>query len=157
MSAIVDQNQQIAAAVEQQTAVAQDIDQNIVQISQAGERTSEGATQTEQASRELSGSVARLRQLIDVKRADTAAQHPDEREEKLRTIDELENCLDDVMRKRLPYTLKNLAVTGNDLAAIGIPQSPQTGLVLKALLEQVMDGKLSNEKEALLAAALHMI
>ncbi len=99
----------------------------------------------------------RLRQLIDVKRADTAAQHPDEREEKLRTIDELENCLDDVMRKRLPYTLKNLAVTGNDLAAIGIPQSPQTGLVLKALLEQVIDGKLSNEKEALLAAALHMI
>ena len=64
VSAIVDQNQQIAAAVEQQTAVAQDIDQNIVQISQAGERTSEGATQTEQASRELSGSVARLRQLI---------------------------------------------------------------------------------------------
>ncbi|KHO64404.1 chemotaxis protein [Pseudomonas flexibilis] len=64
VSAIVDQNQQIAAAVEQQTAVAHDIDQNIVQISQAGERTSEGASQAEQASRELSGSVARLRQLI---------------------------------------------------------------------------------------------
>lgn len=64
VGAIVDQNQQIAAAVEQQTAVAHDIDQNIVQISQAGERTSEGAAQTEQASRELSGSVARLRQLI---------------------------------------------------------------------------------------------
>ncbi len=61
---IVDQNQQIASAVEQQTAVAHDIDQNIVQISQAGERTSEGAVQAEQASRELSGSVARLRQLI---------------------------------------------------------------------------------------------
>ena len=61
---IVDQNQLIASAVEQQTAVAHDIDQNIVQISQAGERTSEGAQQAEQASRELSGSVARLRQLI---------------------------------------------------------------------------------------------
>ncbi len=44
--------------------MAHDIDQNIVQISQAGERTSEGASQAEQASRELSGSVARLRQLI---------------------------------------------------------------------------------------------
>ena len=64
VSAIVDQNQQIAAAVEQQTAVAHDIDQNIVQISQTGERTSDGAAQAEQASRELSGSVARLRQLI---------------------------------------------------------------------------------------------
>ncbi|PTS85375.1 methyl-accepting chemotaxis protein [Pseudomonas sp. HMWF032] len=61
---IVDQNQQIATAAEEQTAVAQDIDQNIVEISQAGERTAEGASQTEQASRELSVLVARLKQLI---------------------------------------------------------------------------------------------
>ena len=61
---IVDQNQQIAAAAEQQTAVAHDIDHNIVQINQAGERTAEGAGQTEQASRELSVLVGRLRQLI---------------------------------------------------------------------------------------------
>ena len=61
---IVDQNQQIATAAEEQTAVAQDIDQNIVEISQAGERTAEGASQTEQASRELSGLVSRLKQLI---------------------------------------------------------------------------------------------
>jgi methyl-accepting chemotaxis protein len=44
--------------------VAQDIDQNIVQINQAGERTAEGASQTEQASRELSALVSRLKQLI---------------------------------------------------------------------------------------------
>ncbi|WP_339080091.1 methyl-accepting chemotaxis protein [Pseudomonas sp. TMP9] len=61
---IVDQNQQIATAAEEQTAVAHDIDQNIVEISQAGERTAEGASHTEQASRELSGSVAQLKQLI---------------------------------------------------------------------------------------------
>ncbi|WP_407072445.1 methyl-accepting chemotaxis protein [Pseudomonas kuykendallii] len=61
---IVDQNQQIAAAAEQQTAVAHDIDQNIVQINQAGERTAEGASQTERASRELSELVGDLKQLI---------------------------------------------------------------------------------------------
>ncbi|AYC34291.1 methyl-accepting chemotaxis protein [Pseudomonas cavernae] len=61
---IVDQNQQIAAAAEQQTAVAHDIDQNIVEINRAGERTAEGASQTEQSSRELSGQVAQLKQLI---------------------------------------------------------------------------------------------
>ncbi|WP_296222398.1 methyl-accepting chemotaxis protein [Pseudomonas sp. UBA2684] len=61
---IVDQNQQIAAAAEQQTAVAHDIDQNIVEINHAGERTAEGASQTEQASRELSELVSRLKQLI---------------------------------------------------------------------------------------------
>ena len=61
---IVDQSQQIAAAAEQQTAVAHDIDQNIVEINRAGERTAAGASQTELASRELSGLVARLKQLI---------------------------------------------------------------------------------------------
>jgi methyl-accepting chemotaxis protein len=61
---IVDQNQQIAAAVEQQTAVAHDIDQNIVEINRAGERTAEGAHQTEDASRALSAQVVQLKQLI---------------------------------------------------------------------------------------------
>ncbi|KPA88353.1 methyl-accepting chemotaxis protein [Pseudomonas asplenii] len=61
---IVDQNQQIAAAVEQQTAVAHDIDQNIVEINRAGERTAEGAHQTESASRQLSAQVVELKQLI---------------------------------------------------------------------------------------------
>ncbi len=64
VSMIVDQNQQIAAAAEEQTAVAHDIDQSIVQINQAGERTADGASQTAQASRELSALVAQLKQLI---------------------------------------------------------------------------------------------
>ncbi|MBM3113484.1 methyl-accepting chemotaxis protein [Pseudomonas sp. P66] len=61
---IVDQNQQIAAAVEQQTAVAQDIDQNIVQINRAAEHTTQGAHQTEDASRQLSAQVMELKRLI---------------------------------------------------------------------------------------------
>ena len=61
---IVDQNQQIAAAVEQQTAVAHDIDQNIVAINRAGEHAAEGAHQTEDASRALSAQVVELKQLI---------------------------------------------------------------------------------------------
>jgi len=61
---IVDQNQQIAAAVEQQTAVAHDIDQNIVEINRAGEHAADGAQQTAAASRQLSLQVVELKQLI---------------------------------------------------------------------------------------------
>ncbi|OEC53881.1 chemotaxis protein [Pseudomonas sp. AP42] len=61
---IVDQNQQIAAAVEQQTAVAQDIDQNIVEINRAGEHAAQGAQHTEAASRQLATQVVELKQLI---------------------------------------------------------------------------------------------
>ena len=64
VSQIVDHNQQIAAAAEQQTSVAHDIDQNIVEINQSGERTAQGAGQTERASQELSGVVRDLKQVI---------------------------------------------------------------------------------------------
>ncbi|MFT8232457.1 methyl-accepting chemotaxis protein [Pseudomonas guariconensis] len=61
---IVAQNQQIAAAVEQQTAVAHDIDLNIVAINRAAQDTTQGACQTEQASRALSSQVDELKRLI---------------------------------------------------------------------------------------------
>ncbi|WP_185266979.1 methyl-accepting chemotaxis protein [Halopseudomonas xiamenensis] len=61
---IVDQSQQIAAAAEQQTAVSHDIDQNIVQINQSGERTADGARRTEQASGRMGELVSELQKII---------------------------------------------------------------------------------------------
>ena len=61
---IVDQSQQIAAAAEQQTAVSHDIDQNIVEINQSGERTAEGARSTEQASSRMGELVSELQKII---------------------------------------------------------------------------------------------
>lgn len=63
-SVIVDQNLQISTAAEQQTAVTQDIDRNIVAINEAGQRTAEGAGETAQASRELREQVVHLQHLI---------------------------------------------------------------------------------------------
>ena len=61
---IVDQIQTIAAAAEQQTTVANDIDQTIVQINQTGELTAQGADETAQASQDMSSRVAQLQGLI---------------------------------------------------------------------------------------------
>lgn len=63
---IMDQNQQIAAAAEQQNAVALDIDRNILEINNAGERTSAGAGHTEQSCRELAILVGQLKEVIGV-------------------------------------------------------------------------------------------
>ena len=49
-------------------------------------------------------------------------------------------------------TLKSLAVDGNDLMELGY-QGRQIGEELRALLEQVLDGILPNEKAALIQAA----
>ena len=48
--------------------------------------------------------------------------------------------------------LKELAVNGNDLSGI-VPPSPEMGRVLKVLLEEVIDGKIPNDREQLLARA----
>lgn len=61
---IVDQSQQIAAAAEEQTAVSHDIDQNIVEINQAGERTAAGAQQAEESSGRMGQLVIELQRII---------------------------------------------------------------------------------------------
>ena len=61
---IVDQSQQIAAAAEQQTAVSHDIDKNIVEINQSGERTAEGARSAEQASNRMGELVSELQTVL---------------------------------------------------------------------------------------------
>ena len=52
-----------------------------------------------------------------------------------------------------PVTVAQLAVTGDDLAVLGVPRGAKMGALLERLLLQVMDGTLENEKDALLAAA----
>lgn len=96
----------------------------------------------------------RLRQLLPVKRADAAAQHPAKRQAKLDDIGRLEACLNKVLESGLPYRLKDLAVTGNDLAAIGVAPGKQLGETLQTLLKRAMEGRLKNEKDALLEEAL---
>ena len=68
----------------------------------------------------------------------------------IRRIKELENQ---------PMTIKDLAVTGEDLASIGIPKSKEMGTILSQLLEMVIDYPTLNHKDALLdqARRLHQI
>ena len=95
--------------------------------------------------------VDALRQLCDVKRADNMAQHPDYRGRQ-QEIDEGEAIMDDLLAKDACFSLRQLAVNGRDMAALGL-QGRQIGLTLQALLEAVMDGTVGNEREALLAMA----
>lgn len=52
------------------------------------------------------------------------------------------------------FSLAHLAVTGHDLITrLGIPQGPRVGMILKALLDKVIETPEMNEKEALLKEA----
>ena len=60
----------------------------------------------------------------------------------------------DELAKTGCYTMRQLAVNGADLMDIGIPAGPGVGATLQTLLNDVMEGTLPNEREALLAAAV---
>ncbi|MBQ0038392.1 MAG: CCA tRNA nucleotidyltransferase [Clostridiales bacterium] len=89
-----------------------------------------------------------LRQLCEVKRADNMAQHPDFRWVQ-REIDRAEEILDELLAQENCFSLRQLAVGGRDMIALGL-RGGAIGAMLNSLLEQVVDGNVPNEREALL-------
>jgi len=65
VSLINDMNTQIATAAEQQSAVAEEINKNILNISDIVDRTADGASQTSLASEELASLAIQLQQLVN--------------------------------------------------------------------------------------------
>jgi len=64
--------------------------------------------------------------------------------------------IDEVLAEGRAFSLKDLAVSGNDLMTIGIPSGKMMGLILKELLETVLDDPAQNTREKLLEIALRV-
>lgn len=90
-----------------------------------------------------------LRRLLAVKRADNLAQAAAYRDRQT-LIDQWEALLDAVLASEDCFSLKQLAVKGNDLTALGL-RGPAVGRALDTLLDQVMEEKLPNDRGALIA------
>ena len=94
-----------------------------------------------------------LRQLIEVHRADGMGKGTVSEELVEDWAQTMRRALDTVLAEKPCFTLKDLAVNGSDLLTAGIPKGKAVGQCLQSLLEQVIDGKLPNDREALLSAA----
>lgn len=88
---------------------------------------------------------------LNVRRADTLAQSMFRREEKLENIQKIENIYLQIMELQECVSLKDLAVKGGDLLAVGVERGPQIGETLNKLLELVLEEPEKNQKELLLA------
>ena len=96
-----------------------------------------------------------FRRLLAVKRADNLAQHPDYRG-RLTEIERAEDILNALLARQACFSLRDLAVDGGDMLALGL-RGPAVGRALDALLAQVLDGALPNDRDALLDAARRTI
>ena len=87
---------------------------------------------------------------LELHRADALAQSPAFLEEKLKRVEQARQVLTGLLEEQACFSLKDLAVKGGDLIALGCPKGPQVGKALQWLLEQVMDGSCPNDRQALL-------
>ena len=65
----------------------------------------------------------------------------------------VEQMLQRILEEQPCLSVNRLAVNGRELMALGIPQGRELGKILNRLLDEVTDGELENEKEALLLRA----
>ncbi len=87
---------------------------------------------------------------LEVRTADTLAQSMYLREEKMQNLYDIEKCYREILEKDECVSLKDLAITGNDLIAAGMKPGKEIGLILNRLLEMVIENPELNTKEALL-------
>ncbi len=91
-----------------------------------------------------------FRRLLAVKRADNRAQAP-EFSWVRQKIDQAEAILDALLQEESCLHLRDLAVNGNDLTALGYT-GREIGAALEWLLEGVIAGEIENDRASLLAA-----
>ncbi len=87
---------------------------------------------------------------LKVRRADILAQRQEVQKKALADLQELTEIYEDILERRECVSLKELAVDGRDLLAMGVKQGKQIGEILNHLLEIVLEEPEKNTKETLL-------
>ena len=88
--------------------------------------------------------------LLELQQADFGGKGRDETQALFHTI---RQCMEQILAEDACLKIADLAVDGHALMALGL-RGKQVGACLQHLLEQVLEEKLPNEKQALLAAAV---
>lgn len=98
-----------------------------------------------------------LSRLIAVKRADCMGQAYEFAEQREEALKRIERGLAEIISENQAFSLKDLAINGNDLLAIGFKPGKKLGDALEMLLQLVIDEKIENEYNALIASAKSML
>ncbi len=94
--------------------------------------------------------VENTRKLLALQEADFGGKGT---EETCSTFSEIRKILEEILAEDACLTVRDLALDGRDLLAIGFPAGKTLGACLDYLLEQVQDEQIPNEKQALLDSA----
>ena len=90
-----------------------------------------------------------VRRLLDLKEADNKAQNLERSNCRIKELQEIRALIDNVLQEQECFSLKDLAINGNDIIQLGIPEGVEVGRVLRSLLDKVINNELVNETEML--------
>ncbi len=95
--------------------------------------------------------------LYEVRRADAMAHAPELAARLAAELEAESALLREILAEENCFTVKDLAVSGRDMISLGLSPGPEIGAVLDALLGEVTDETLPNERSALLKRAEEML
>lgn len=85
--------------------------------------------------------------LVDLRLADNrGGKYP----EGIQGVLKLRRKIADTLDRKTPFGVRDLALKGDDIMALGVPEGPEIGRILKELVEVVLDDPEKNTKEGLL-------
>ncbi len=90
-------------------------------------------------------------EVLELKEADMLAQSMYQRKEKEENLAAVRTLYQEILQKEECVSLKELALTGKDLMALGVPQGKELGARLQELLEDVLENPEHNTREYLTA------
>lgn len=94
-----------------------------------------------------------FRQLLHVRMADIKAHTEGTQESRIERCIALGKILDEVIAQEQCFSMKDLAINGNDVMSLGIPSGVVVGAILRHILDMVINGDLQNEHAILMNEA----
>ncbi|NLD48411.1 MAG: CCA tRNA nucleotidyltransferase [Clostridiaceae bacterium] len=88
--------------------------------------------------------------LLKVHKADITGQNPEFLTERMHKINMVKEMYYEIKKKNQCIETKDLAISGNDLIELGIEPGKEMGIILKKLLDKVIDNPDLNTKENLI-------
>ena len=95
--------------------------------------------------------IDQFKRLLVLRRADIMGQSKYYREERIQKLDTVKDCLEEVLKEKPAFSIKDLEIDGEDIMKYMLmDECPEVGYWLKHILKQVIDEHLQNNREDLI-------
>lgn len=92
-----------------------------------------------------------FRRLLEVRKADIKGQKPDYEKPRIEKVDNIESILEEILQEQECFSLKDLAVNGNDVKkTMNLKEGKDVGYWLSEILKRIIDGELKNSRDDLI-------